>query len=147
MKDLFYECSSLKELDISKFNTDNVTDMSYMFYNCSSLKRLNISNFNTGNVTNMSYMFYNCSSLKKLEISNFNIEKVTALSYMFYGCSSLNEIIFSSSSIEINNISKEDAEGVCDKCPKLKSVSMPIYDISPIFKFSYSKINLKIFII
>ena len=31
--------------------------MSYMFYKCSSLTSLNLSNFNTNNVTNMSGMF------------------------------------------------------------------------------------------
>jgi len=38
MKSMFYFCSSLKELDISNFNTYNVYDMSYMFFKCSSLK-------------------------------------------------------------------------------------------------------------
>ena len=50
--------------------------MSCMFYNCSSLKELNLSNFNTKNVTNMSYMFGYCSSLKELNLSNFNTSKV-----------------------------------------------------------------------
>ena len=58
---MFYACSSLKELNISNFNTNNVTDMKYMFFKCSSLKELNISNFNTNNVTNMEYMFSGCS--------------------------------------------------------------------------------------
>ena len=43
----FSGCSSLKELDLSNFTTNNVKDMSFMFYKCSSLKELNLSNFNT----------------------------------------------------------------------------------------------------
>ena len=39
--------------------------MNYMFYECSSLKELNISNFNTSNALYKSEMFYNCSSLEK----------------------------------------------------------------------------------
>ena len=31
--------------------------MSYMFYKCSSLTNINLSNFNTNNVNNMSDMF------------------------------------------------------------------------------------------
>ena len=50
--------------------------MSFMFYNCSSLKGLNLSNFNTNNVDNMSNMFYGCSSLKELNASNFNTNNV-----------------------------------------------------------------------
>ena len=30
MSEMFYECSSLKELNLSNFNTDNVTDMKYI---------------------------------------------------------------------------------------------------------------------
>jgi len=50
---MFRECSSLKELNFSNFNTNNVTDMSLMFSGCSSLKELNLNNFNTNNVSNM----------------------------------------------------------------------------------------------
>ena len=39
-----------------------------MFYDCSSLTNINLSNFNTQNVTNMSHMFSGCSSLKKKNI-------------------------------------------------------------------------------
>ena len=52
-----WECSSLKELNLSNCNTNNVTNMGFMFNGCSSLKELNISNFNTNNVTNMDSMF------------------------------------------------------------------------------------------
>ena len=61
MSSMFDFCSSLKELNLSNFNTNNVTDMSYMFYECSSLKELNLSNFNTNNVKDMSYMLVGCS--------------------------------------------------------------------------------------
>ena len=65
---MFSVCSSLKELNLSNFNTNNVTDMYSMFYECSSLNELNISNFNTNNVTNMRYMFSKCSDKIKLKI-------------------------------------------------------------------------------
>ena len=39
-----------------------------MFYKCSSLKEINLSNFNTNNVTNMSYMFLGCEKLTKNNI-------------------------------------------------------------------------------
>ena len=65
MNGMFFGCSSLKELDLSSFNTQNVTNMKWMFYQCSSLKDLNISNFNIQNVTNLEDMFCECPSLKK----------------------------------------------------------------------------------
>ena len=42
--------------------------MGSMFIRCSSLKELNLSNFNTDNVTNMRYMFSKCSDELKLKI-------------------------------------------------------------------------------
>ena len=53
-----------------------------MLENCSSLKLLNVSNFNTQNVINMVGMFENCSSLKSLNI-NFEIKYNTKVDYMF----------------------------------------------------------------
>ena len=53
---MFYNCNSLKTLDLLNFNTQNVTNMSKMFYECKSLEAINLSNFNTQNVTNMSNM-------------------------------------------------------------------------------------------
>ena len=44
---MFSNCSSLEEIDLSHFNTDNVINMSCMFFGCSLLKELNLSNFNT----------------------------------------------------------------------------------------------------
>ena len=43
-----------------------------MFCDCYSLKNLNLSNFNTQNVTNMIGMFNYYYSLKNLNLSNFN---------------------------------------------------------------------------
>ena len=83
---MFYECSSLKEINLSNFNTIKVTNMRYMFAFCSSLKEINLSNFNTYNVTNMSLMFFKCSSLKELNISSFVINDKTNMRDIFYGC-------------------------------------------------------------
>ena len=58
-----------------------------MFSGCSSLKELNLSNFNTKKVTNMCFMFYRYSSLKELNLSNFNVNNVTDILGMFSGCS------------------------------------------------------------
>ena len=58
----------------------------YLFYNCYTLTSLNLSNFNTQNVTNMRYMFYNCKSLTSLDLSNFNTQNVTNMEYMFSYC-------------------------------------------------------------
>ena len=60
MNGMFYQCSKLTSLpNISKWKTNNVTDMSCMFYQCSSLASLpDISNWNTNNVIDKKDMFY-----------------------------------------------------------------------------------------
>ena len=58
MSDMFCGCYSLKSIDLSSFNTNNVTNMVSMFFNCKSLKSIDLSSFNTNNVTDMSYMFF-----------------------------------------------------------------------------------------
>ena len=65
---MFLGCSSLRELNLSNFNTNIVTDMARMFSGFSSLKELNLSNFNTNNVTDMEYMFSGCSDQFKNKI-------------------------------------------------------------------------------
>ena len=44
--------------------------MSCMFEKCRSLKELNLSHFNTKNVTNISGMFNTCESLTELNVNN-----------------------------------------------------------------------------
>ena len=44
---MFSDCSSLEELNLSKFNTSNVKTMFYMFYGCSSLTNIDLANFNS----------------------------------------------------------------------------------------------------
>ena len=69
---MFAGCSSLKELNLSNFITNNVTDMLGMFSKCSSLKELNLSNFDTNSETDMIEMFYKCSDELKNKIREQN---------------------------------------------------------------------------
>ena len=88
---MFNGLNGLSSIDISSFDTSNVTDMEWMFYSCSSLTSLNLGdNFDTSNVTNMSYMFYACSSLTSLDLGdNFDTSNVTTMTGMFSSCSNL----------------------------------------------------------
>ena len=91
---MFFECNYLKNINLSNFNTKNVTNMSYMFCECNSLSNINLTNFNTQNVINMRYMFSRCYSLSNIDLSNFNTKNVKNMSYMFYECLSLQSLNF-----------------------------------------------------
>ena len=121
MKYMFYNCNNLKNLYLSSFNTQNVTNMSYMFSDCKNLKNLDLSSFSTQNVTNMSYMFNNCSKLEKLDLSSFNTPKLSNMSYMFYGCSNLQIIDLSSFNTK-NVIYRYNKGYIFDFCDKLEKV-------------------------
>ena len=81
-----------------------LTDMSYMFFKCSSLKEIDLSQFNTYVVTNMSYMFSDCLNLKKINLRLNNIKNIEC-NNIFEGCSSLNEsnLPFFSENMNFNN--------------------------------------------
>ena len=75
---MFQQCNVLEYLDLSNFNTSNVTDMSFMFNNCYKLKEINgLNNFNTNRQTNMEAMFQDCNILKCLNLPNFNKYNIT----------------------------------------------------------------------
>ncbi len=75
--------SQATTLDLSGFDTSKVTNMSNMFQ-FSQATTLDISHFNTSKVTDMSDMFF-MSQATTLDLSSFNTSKVTDMRYMFYG--------------------------------------------------------------
>ena len=92
MSGMFYGCTKLTDLDLSAFNTSQVTDMGMMFSHCCSLTSLDVSSFNTANVTVTSEMFDNCYLLESLDLSSFNTAQVINMCKMFYDCSALTTI-------------------------------------------------------
>ena len=97
---MFYQ-STVTDLDISNFDTSNVTDMSNMF-GYTAIKNIDLSSFDTSNVTNMENMFIYNLSLNSVDLSSFNTENVKNMSGMFYMCTSLSKIYASSKFSTIN---------------------------------------------
>jgi surface protein len=56
-----------------------------MFSNCSSLASLDVSSFDTGNVTDMEYMFYKDAALTELAFENFDMSRVEKRQDMLTG--------------------------------------------------------------
>lgn len=71
MDSMFYGCSNLTSLNLSNFDTSNVTIIYNMFYGCSNLTTIYVSEYDsttgkgwtTVNVTDSSNMFNACSKL------------------------------------------------------------------------------------
>ena len=85
--EMFSGCSGLTSLDLSHFNTQNVTDMQSMFSGCSGLTSLDLSHFNTQNVTDMIEMFKGCSALTT--INSNTAWQCPESEDMFAGCTQL----------------------------------------------------------
>ena len=79
------------------FDTSNVTDMKGMFWGCSNITELDLTKFNTSKVTNMSNML-SMGKIEKIYVSEYNentdkgwtTKNVTNSTGMFLGC---NEIV------------------------------------------------------
>ena len=86
---MFSDCELLTNIDLSNFNTYNVTKMGFMFCGCTSLTNINLSNFNANNISDMFGIFFGCSSLNNIDLSNLNTNNISKMGSMFWGCSSL----------------------------------------------------------
>ena len=116
---MFYNCSNLKNIDLSPFDTKNVTCMNNMFSNCTNLESIDLSSFKTKNVTNMDAMFFDCHNLETINVSSFNTDNVNNMTSMFEGCSKLNKIDISSFNIK-NETIIERILGCCNNLKELK---------------------------
>ncbi len=81
---IFSGFTGLTDVDVSKLDISNATNMSSMFANCSNLTTLDLNNFKNSKVTNTSYMFNGCTNLTSLEIRNLSFNLVTNNTSMFY---------------------------------------------------------------
>ena len=89
MKCMFQSCTSLEKVIFGNINTLKVENMNGLLTECTNLKSVDISNINTSNVLDMTGMFNNCKNLIYLNLFNFDVKKVTDMHKMFYSCSSL----------------------------------------------------------
>ena len=55
---LFQNCGCISSIYFKRFYRNNITEMAGMFSYCSSLQEINLSKFNADKVTNMRYEIY-----------------------------------------------------------------------------------------
>ena len=91
---MFNNCSTVKTLDLSNFNTSNVTSMINMFSQCSSLTTIDLStcNLKCGSTLDLKLMFKDCTSLETVDFSGCALSNATNNEYMFNNCNALKTI-------------------------------------------------------
>ena len=136
---MFFQCSNITEIDLSNFNTSEITDMSYMFNGCKSLISLNISNIDTSRVKNMEMMFLGCSSLISLDLSNFDTSLVTNMYCMFEKCSSLVTLNLS----KFNNSQVTNIYYMFNGCINLQFISLGDFNDSILSSYTFMFKNIQ----
>ena len=133
MNGIFSGMSNLTTISLSNFDTSKVTNMGSMFYGMRSLTSLNLSNFDTSQVTDMRDMFFIVLNLTSLDLSNFNTSKVTDMRSMFSGMSSLTSL----------NLSNFDTSQVTDMSDmfsgmfNLTTLNLSNFDTSKVTDMNY----------
>ena len=126
MANLFKDCSTFTDIDLTGFDTSEVNSMAHMFDGCLKLQSVDLTGCSTGKVEDMSYMFYKAgyddipwsgkknNQIKK-ELNNnylsitgmdgFNTENVTNMEYMFSICSAKTLDVHSFDASHVTNFS------------------------------------------
>ena len=141
---MFENCYELECIDLSNFDTSEITDMSWAFNFCLKLKEIKgINNFNTSKVENMESMFKCCEKLEYLDLSNFDTSNVSNMKAMFGGCHSLHEL---KGLNKFNTSNVTSMKQMFQECKQLKYLDLSEFDSSNLIDMRsmfYGCTNLK----
>lgn len=133
MSGMFFHCDALKNINFGDFDTTNVESFALMFIWCGSIRNLDLSSFDTSNATNMRMMFCGCESLETLSIDNFDTSKVTDMERMFSGCKSLESL--SISNFDTSKVT--NMNNMFSFCESLETLSIGNFDTSNVTDMAY----------
>ena len=77
------------DFNVSKWDTSNVKNMSYMFYKCYKFTGKGIGNWNVSNVKDIGGMFAGCEKFD-CDLSRWNVSNVKYIYFMFHNCKKFN---------------------------------------------------------
>ena len=142
-RQMFFNCNSLKSLDLSKWDVRNGKLFTSMFRLCFDLESLNLSNWNTQNATNMAHMFRGLMKLTSIDVGHFNMSNVTDISWMFAG---RDWDTIPSSLVEIKGLENWDTSKVTDMgsmfmgCDKVTELNIGTWNVNRV-EGTYSMFN------
>ena len=121
---MFNDCENLTSLDLSSFNTANVTEMRAMFRKCRALTTLDLSSFNISKVIDMEAMFEDDENLADLNISSFKTTLPVNLGATFKNCASLVELNLENFCIPDTNWGEVELEDTFYGCTSLRKLNI-----------------------
>ena len=136
MSGMFYG-AAVKSLDLTHFNTSDVTDMSEMFDNCAFLEEVDLSSFDTSRVKNFCAMFGDCYRLKSLDVSHFDTTSATSYRYMFANCYGLEEI-------DVSNFTGQKVDDLCNMFSMSGEATTFVYDDTGYYAIGKTQMDSKL---
>lgn len=130
MEYLFYECSSLVEVDISDWNVQNVIDddgINEMFEDCGSLVTVNMDNWYLKNLEGVaeSIFYSGMDSLTTVSMKNWRLgPNVNNIDKMFPECPVLTTVDMSNWTFD--NPDGVQMGGIFDECPLLSDLKIDV---------------------
>lgn len=144
LRRMFENCVNLTKIhDINEWDVSNVYITYHMFSGCTSLTELDLSKWDTRGIkqNNAQFMFDGCTNLKKINVSGWVLKG--AISYMFNECTSLTEII----GIEDWDVSRVDnisvTFGYCESLTELDLSNWDVRNVGKMMSTFHGCKNLK----
>ena len=114
---MFSNCSRLKKIDLSNFDTSNLIKARGMIQGCTNLESIKFFDSPIEKVTDMIAFCSSCEKMKNISLSNFNKEMTVNMKEFFFGCEELETVDLSNFKAKI--ISAEDMFYDCSKIKKI----------------------------
>ncbi len=90
--DWFRSMPQCEDMDLLKFDVNQLSSCYAMFASCIKLQSLDLSTWDPVNATDVRNMFAGCSSLRTLDIGKFSFASCNNASGFFSGCTALEEL-------------------------------------------------------
>ncbi|WP_201307930.1 BspA family leucine-rich repeat surface protein [Companilactobacillus farciminis] len=146
MSSMFKNAYKLTTIDVSSFDTSNVTDLSQMFSmpSISGVANLlqtieGLENFDTSNVLSMVNMFNNDNKVTSIDISNFDTSRVTSMVSMFKGAAAVTQLDVSS----FDTSKVTDMSNMFSGTSKLDQLDISNFDTESLLKMDSMFLNCK----
>ena len=118
-----------EEIDLSNFNTSNITTMASAFYECPNLVTIKgLNSMSISSTCSFQTMFYYCTSIKEIDLSNIQLMN-GMLTGMFNGCSSLQTINLKNASF--TNTSR-NLQNMFNGCSSLQLLDIRNWDFTKV---------------
>ena len=136
----FIGCTALNQINnIENLDTSGVVDMQFMFAFCTNAQftELDLSTFDTLNVTNMMGMFYESTSLTTITLGRWDTSKVTNMGGMFGADSGAMALTTISGLEYFNTSSVTTMRAMFSNCPKIQALNLSSFDTSKVTDMQY----------